>query len=204
MRKTAPAKTVPDKRPPKATVRLLTLDEVKAATTISKSALYNLMRDLGFPPSVHHSPNQALWIAAHVYSWLASRIYARSAMTTLHDPFPPPAWSKEVEACSYPREIQFLRAEEAARRLRVSVGQFYNLITSVIPLPVPLTMGIRRWLAVEIEDVIDRLEELSSSAGSTSSSASSNPRENRRAVPTVVVSRPSEPVRPWSNGRFRS
>ena len=29
VRKTAPAKTVPDKRPPKATVRLLTLDEVK-------------------------------------------------------------------------------------------------------------------------------------------------------------------------------
>lgn len=203
MRKTAPAKTVPG-----AGVRLLTLHEVLAATTISKSALYNLMRDLGFPPSVHHSPNQALWIAAHVYSWMASRIYARSAMKTLHDPFPPPAWSKEVEACRYPREIQFLRAEEAARRLRVSVGQFYNLIPGVAPLPVPVTMGIRRWLAVEIEDVIDRLEELSSSTASASSSESSNPRENRRAVPTLVVSKRSDPVRPWernwSNGRFRS
>ena len=53
--------------------RLLRLDDVVEATTLSKSLIYALMRVGAFPEPVRLSENRIAWTAAAVQEWITQR-----------------------------------------------------------------------------------------------------------------------------------
>lgn len=58
-------------------LQLLRLPEVVERTRLSRSQIYALVKQGEFPPPVKLSANFAVWVAAEIQSWIASRIAAR-------------------------------------------------------------------------------------------------------------------------------
>lgn len=61
-------------------VSFLRLPEVKAVTGLSKTSLYELIRERSFPPPVRLGQRAVAWVRSEVNQWAAERILAsRSA-----------------------------------------------------------------------------------------------------------------------------
>jgi prophage regulatory protein len=55
-------------------VIFLRLPKVKALTGLSKSSLYELIRDNNFPAPIHLGPRTVAWVSSEVRQWAAERI----------------------------------------------------------------------------------------------------------------------------------
>jgi prophage regulatory protein len=55
-------------------VIFLRLPEVKTITGLSKSALYALIREKGFPSPIHIGPRSVAWVRSEVKLWAAERV----------------------------------------------------------------------------------------------------------------------------------
>lgn len=53
--------------------KFLRIDDVKAATGLSRSSIYNMMRDRSFPAAVRISARLVAWRASDVSAWQASK-----------------------------------------------------------------------------------------------------------------------------------
>lgn len=60
-------------------VIFLRLPKVKALTGLSKSSLYELIRDNNFPAPIHLGPRTVAWVSSEVRQWAAERISASRA-----------------------------------------------------------------------------------------------------------------------------
>ncbi len=56
--------------------------QVVAATGLSKSSIYDLIREKNFPRPVPLSEKRSGWIKSEVEEWMRSRIEARDSATT--------------------------------------------------------------------------------------------------------------------------
>jgi len=62
-------------------VIFLRLPKVKAVTGLSKSSLYELIRENNFPAPVHLGARTVAWVASEVRQWAAERILSSRAAT---------------------------------------------------------------------------------------------------------------------------
>lgn len=61
-------------------VSFLRLPEVKAVTGLSKTSIYELIREKRFPPPVRLGPRAVAWVKSEVRQWAVERVQAsRSA-----------------------------------------------------------------------------------------------------------------------------
>ena len=63
-------------------VIFLRLPEVKAATGLSKSSLYAVIRANSFPPPVRLGPRTVAWLRSEVKQWAAERVFTSRSSTT--------------------------------------------------------------------------------------------------------------------------
>lgn len=64
-------------------VRFLRLPEVRAITGLSKTSLYELIRERSFPPPVRLGARSVAWVWSEVNQWAASRIEASRSIPAL-------------------------------------------------------------------------------------------------------------------------
>jgi len=60
-------------------ISFLRLPAVLAATALSKSSIYALMKTRDFPATVQLGPRVVGWVASEVQTWAADRVRARDA-----------------------------------------------------------------------------------------------------------------------------
>jgi prophage regulatory protein len=61
-------------------VSLLRLPEVKAVTGLSKTSIYDLIREKSFPAPVRLGPRAVAWLKSEIRQWAVQRVHAsRSA-----------------------------------------------------------------------------------------------------------------------------
>jgi prophage regulatory protein len=61
-------------------VSFLRLPEVKAVTGLSKTSIYELIREKSFPPPVRLGPRAVAWVKSEIRQWAVERVQAsRSA-----------------------------------------------------------------------------------------------------------------------------
>lgn len=65
---------------------LITLDEVKSMTTLSRSTLYQLMADGDFPKSIPITGKRVAWLQREVQAWIDARINTKLQISTHHNP----------------------------------------------------------------------------------------------------------------------
>ena len=58
-------------------LRLISLKDVMTRTALSKSTIYQLIKDGLFPKSVNITTRRVAWLAHEIDSWLSERINAR-------------------------------------------------------------------------------------------------------------------------------
>lgn len=58
-------------------LRLLSLKDVLARTALSKSTIYQLIKDNAFPKSINITTRRVAWVAHEIDNWLSERINAR-------------------------------------------------------------------------------------------------------------------------------
>lgn len=58
-------------------LRLINLKDVVTRTALSKSTIYQLIKDGAFPKSVSITTRRVAWLAHEIDSWLSERINAR-------------------------------------------------------------------------------------------------------------------------------
>lgn len=58
-------------------LRLISLKDVVTRTALSKSTIYQLMKDGAFPKQVNNGSRRVAWVAHEIDSWLSERINAR-------------------------------------------------------------------------------------------------------------------------------
>jgi prophage regulatory protein len=71
-------------------VIFLRLPEVKAATGLSKSSLYALVRADNFPPPVRLGPRTVAWVRSEVAQWASDRVLISRSVTSHHASKPMP------------------------------------------------------------------------------------------------------------------
>jgi prophage regulatory protein len=61
-------------------VSFLRLPDVKAVTGLSKTSIYELIREKSFPPPVRLGPRAVAWVKSEIRQWAVQRVHAsRSA-----------------------------------------------------------------------------------------------------------------------------
>lgn len=58
-------------------LRLISLKDVVIRTALSKSTIYQLIKDGAFPKSVNITTRRVAWLAHEIDSWLSERINTR-------------------------------------------------------------------------------------------------------------------------------
>lgn len=58
-------------------LRLISLKDVVTRTALSKSTIYQLMKDGAFPKQVNNGSRRVAWVEHEIDSWLSERINAR-------------------------------------------------------------------------------------------------------------------------------
>lgn len=58
-------------------LRLISLKDVVARTALSKSTIYQLIKDGAFPKQVNNGSRRVAWVAHEIDSWVSERINAR-------------------------------------------------------------------------------------------------------------------------------
>lgn len=58
-------------------LRLISLKDVVARTALSKSTIYQLIKDNAFPKSINITTRRVAWVVHEIDSWLSERINAR-------------------------------------------------------------------------------------------------------------------------------
>ena len=58
-------------------LRLISLKDVMTRTALSKSTIYQLIKDGGFPKSVNITTRRVAWLVHEIDNWLSERINAR-------------------------------------------------------------------------------------------------------------------------------
>lgn len=53
---------------------LLSLSEVKNATSLGKTTIYRLMRDSLFPQPVYLSARRVAWLGSDIQTWISARL----------------------------------------------------------------------------------------------------------------------------------
>ena len=76
------AKTLGIAEPFDDQVSFLRLPEVKAVTGLSKTSLYELIREKRFPPPVRLGQRAVAWVRSEVNQWAADRILASRSTPT--------------------------------------------------------------------------------------------------------------------------
>ena len=58
-------------------LRLISLKDVVTRTALSKSTIYQLIKDGAFPKQVNNGSRRVAWVVHEIDSWLSERINAR-------------------------------------------------------------------------------------------------------------------------------
>ena len=57
-------------------VSFLRLPDVKAVTGLSKTSIYELIREKSFPAPVHLGPRAVAWVKSEIRQWAVDRVHA--------------------------------------------------------------------------------------------------------------------------------
>ena len=57
-------------------VSFLRLPDVKAVTGLSKTSIYEMIRDKNFPPPIRLGPRAVAWVRSEVRQWALGRVHA--------------------------------------------------------------------------------------------------------------------------------
>ena len=137
---------------------ILRIQEVCLRTSLSSSHLYALIGRQAFPAFIPLAPRARGLPEHHLDAWLASRIAARAAMSSLRDPVHLPPWTPSMAlAHEGPSGIRMLRLRDVERRVGLRKSHLYRAIgQQAFPAPVPLSEYVRRWVAHEVDDWLAR------------------------------------------------
>ena len=145
--------TPSDVLPPMRCSPVIRIPEVCLRTSLSSSHLYELIAREMFPPFIPLGPRARGLPEHHLDAWLASRLEARAAMSSLRDTVHLLPWTSPM-ALAYdgPSGIWMLRLRDVERRVGLRKSHLYRAIADgKFPAPVPLSEHVRRWAAHEVD-----------------------------------------------------